>query len=288
MRRAAALLVAAVFFLAPAAPCGDPVPRPDAKAGSGKAAPAGDPAIPGAAKRKNLIANGDFEAGGRDGPAGWQRPDGLTSFWAPAPGRKGKCIKIDTDVLVDQFRKREDEMDAARKAGRAPPPPPRKLPTRPPRYDTVAGNDGVHFGSDPIPFDPKKKYLLEVAVRADGPGSPKVWAKGFGIVGEGTEAAERELWKKGLDCNGAGPEWKTFRMVFPRTTAISPKVTRLRLYLYPYWPPATYWFDDVRLVEITEEEAKAFAEEKGLLEKGERPARPDDPPRPKGKAGGAP
>ena len=219
-------------------------------------------AAPGARARKNLVPNGDFESGGKDGPAGWQRPDGLTSTWVAAPGRKGKCIRIDTDVLSSQFKKREDEMEAARAAGRPAPSPPAKLPAHAPKYDTVAGNEGVHFVSDPIAIDPAKHYLLEVDARVEGAAAPKVWVKGYGRPREGER--ERELWKKGLDCNGAGKDWRTFRTAFPLSTAIPSAVTQVRIHLYPYWPPAVYWFDDVRLVEVTEEEAKAVAVEKGL------------------------
>jgi hypothetical protein len=231
------------------------------------ALPSGGPARGGEPERarKNLISNGDFEAAGRGGgPAGWQRPDGLTSFWVAAPGRKGKCIKIDTDVLASQFRAREDEMDRAKAEGREPAPPPRRAPTTPPRYDTVAGLDGVHFGCDPIPFEPGKRYLLEVDVRVEGEASPKVWVKGFGEVKSRDLKRERQLWKKSLNCEKAGRDWTTFRMVFPRDTAIPKAVERIRLYLYPYWPPATYYFDNVRLFEISEEEAKRFDPERDL------------------------
>ncbi len=221
----------------------------------------------GKAGGKNLIENGDFERGGRRGPAGWQLPDGLTSFWVNAPGRKGKCIKINTDVLVSQFRAREDEMEAAEKAGRKPPPPPRRLPTRPPKYDTVAGLDGVHFGCHPISIQPGKYFLLEADVRVEGTASPKIWVKGYGTVKSRNLTRERVLWKKSLNCEGASSEWKTFRMVFPRNTAIPEKVSKLRLYLYPFWPPAVYYFDNVRLVEITEEDVERFGREHDLLER---------------------
>ena len=221
--------------------------------------------------RKNLVANGDFEAPGKGGPASWQKPDGLTSFWAAAPGRKGKCIQIDTDVLVQQFRDREDAMEKARKEGREPPAPPKRQGTAPPKYDTVAGLDGVHFGCDPIPIDPEKHYLLEADVRADVKDGetvpPKLWIKAFAPAKTRDTDRERIVWKKSLNCEGATREWKTFRMVIPRDTKIPATVKSVRIYLYPFWPPATYHFDNVRLMEITEEEAKVFAQEKGLLEK---------------------
>src|SRR4051794_19848588 len=48
---------------------------------------------------RNLIPNGDFEAGATT-PAGWQTVDGLSSFWvADDDPAHGKVIKFDTDVL---------------------------------------------------------------------------------------------------------------------------------------------------------------------------------------------
>ena len=51
---------------------------------------------------KNLLPNGDFEAG--DGtPKHWQTIDGLTTFWVKdADPKRGKVLKIDTDVLQSQ------------------------------------------------------------------------------------------------------------------------------------------------------------------------------------------
>ncbi len=219
--------------------------------------------------RKNLIANGGFEQGGKSGPAGWQRPDGLTSFWESAPGRKGKCIRIDTDVPNAQFRKREDEMEKAKEEKREPGPAPKKGPTSRDKYETVGGNDGVHFGCDRLPIDPAKHYLLEADCRMQGSGSPKVWVKLYGPARGKDLTRVRVLWDKALVMEGAGKEWKTFRMVFPLDTKIPAAVNAACIYLYPYWPATTYWFDDVRLVEITREEADAFAEEKGLLRRGQ-------------------
>lgn len=232
----------------------------------------GDPARgekPGvtASGRKNLIKNGDFEKGSGGKPAGWQEPDGLTSFWVRDSGRRGKCIKINTDVRNSQFRAREDAMEKARSEKRRPPPPPRRLPTSSNKYETVGGNDGVHFGADPIPIQPGTHFLLEADVRVEGKASPKIWVKCYGTFKSRNLTRERVLWKKSLNCEGANREWKTFRMVFPRNTTIPSRVSKLRLYLYPYWPAAVYYFDNVKLVEITEEEVKEFSREHDLLEK---------------------
>ena len=53
-------------------------------------------------KRALEETNGDFEKG-KESPDGWQKVDGLTTFWVDDPDKKrGKVIKFDTDVLQSQ------------------------------------------------------------------------------------------------------------------------------------------------------------------------------------------
>jgi len=53
-------------------------------------------------KAKNLLPNGDFEKG-KDSPENWQQVDGLTTFYIDDPDKKrGKILKVDTDVLQSQ------------------------------------------------------------------------------------------------------------------------------------------------------------------------------------------
>jgi hypothetical protein len=207
------------------------------------------------------VNNGDFERGRGVGPVGWQRPDELTTFWVKSPGRKGRCIKINTDVLASQFRKREDDIARALEAGREPPPPPKRRPTKEPKYDTVAGLDGVHFRSEEIPVNQGSHYKLEVDVKVDRKAKPKIWIKAYARVTSRSSTRDRVVWKKSLNCNDAAAEWKTYAMVFPASTRFPPGVEKLRIELYHYWPPATYHFDNVRLVEIDEDEVRAFQRE---------------------------
>jgi hypothetical protein len=223
-----------------------------------RAGPARTPA------RKNLVTNGNFEKGSRPGPHGWQLPDGLTSFWVRTPGGKGRSIKINTDVLASQFRQREDEMELAREKGRPAPPAPKRIPTRDPKYDTVAGLDGVHFTSDKISVDPAKHYKLQVDVRVEGKAAPKVWVKAYAERTSRGGTRTRVVWKKSLNCKDADATWATYTMVFPRNTRIPAAVSHIRIQLYPYWPPATYYFDNVRLCEIDEKEARAYDLERDL------------------------
>src|SRR5262245_66557483 len=85
--------------------------------------------------RKNLVPNGDFEKG-KDSPEGWQQVDGLTTFWVDDPGKKrGKVIKFDTDVLQSQGYEWWLKIAKGARAKDAP----KKKPTTPPKYDTLAG-----------------------------------------------------------------------------------------------------------------------------------------------------
>jgi hypothetical protein len=110
---------------------------------------------------KNLVANGDFEAG-TDTPAGWQKIDSLTTFWVKDPdGKRGKVLKFDTDVLQSQAYDWWVKIAGTAKAKDAP----KKLPTTPPKYDTLAGLDGVWYWSDPFPLEKGKAYWLTLDVK---------------------------------------------------------------------------------------------------------------------------
>src|SRR3954464_14430784 len=92
---------------------------------------------------KNLIPNGDFEEGD-DSPKHWQAVDGLTSSWGKdADPAHGKGIRFDTDVLQSQGYEWWSQVRDGAKAKDAP----KKKPTAEPKYDTLAGLDGVWFWS---------------------------------------------------------------------------------------------------------------------------------------------
>ena len=207
-------------------------------------------------KAKNLVPNGDFERGKGAIPESWQRPDELTTFWVKSPGREGRAIKIDTDVLASQFRERQDEISKAEEARKEPPPPPGRRQTKEPKYDTVAGLDGVLFASAEIRADRRKTYKLQVDVKVEGQASPKVWVKGYAQVTSQGKTRLREVWKRALDCEKASSEWKTFGMVFQVNQRLRYEVEHFRIVLYPYWPPATYHFDNVHLTEVMEGETE--------------------------------
>ena len=198
-----------------------------------------------------LVPNGDFEQGRDGAPLHWQRPDGLTSSWVTAPGGTGKCIKLDSDVLQSEYLRRREEM-----AQEDPPPARPKSPTRPPYYDTVAGGEGVAYASDFIPIDPEETYVLSVRFRGEGKRKPKVFVKGYFEDPRRPEAYRRRVcYEKYMDCPGDAT-WRTFTMRFqPRHERLH--VRWIRVVLYAYWPPGTYYFDAVRVAEARPEDDAA-------------------------------
>jgi len=220
---------------------------------------------------KNLIPNGDFEQG-EVTPKGWQSIDGLSSFWVQDEDpRHGKVLKFDTDVLQSQGYVWWKKI----RAGASPKDAPKKEPTQEPKYDTLAGLDGVWFWSDPVPVEPGKSYWLSLDVK--GP-EIMVWLVGYENKPDTSFGADEGAfieyvrdsslpkpaaqkrghspflhnydWKGQLKAGGPN-EWKTYsRREKPFSpTANTPNVRWVRVLLYPYWPPGIYYVDNVRLVE---------------------------------------
>lgn len=222
---------------------------------------------------ENLLANGDFERGELT-PDGWQTVDGLSSFWVedddPAHGR---VLKFDSDVLQSQAYVWWKEIHS----GASPADAPARLPTVEPKYDTLAGLDGVWFFSDPVEIQPGKSYWL--TIDAKGP-AMLCWLLGYeqppdanfgadaaafqGYLqkerGEFVNRRGREpfihayVWKGQMALGGDAENWRTYsRRAKPfRPTRNTPNVRYVRLLLFPYWPPGEYRVDNVRLTEYDE------------------------------------
>jgi hypothetical protein len=234
----------------------------------------------------NLIPNGDFEKG-KDSPEGWQQVDGLTTFWVDDPDKKrGKVIKIDTDVLQDQGYAWWLKIAKGGKPKDAP----KKLPTTPPKYDTLAGLDGVWYWSDFIPIKKGQAYWLTIDIKAgDTKETPDVmaWLVGYEkkestAFGADANAFQEYLkektsgkpldrkrnfesfinkytWRGQLNARYAKPlenGWKRWtRDKMPmRPTKARPKVRFARVLILPYWPPGEVYIDNVRLTEYDDKE----------------------------------
>jgi hypothetical protein len=242
-------------------------------AGPAKEEPAGKK------EAKNLVPTGDFEKG-KDSPEGWQQVDGLTTFWVEDPDKKrGKVVKFDTDVLQSQAYDWWVKVAKGAKAKDAP----KKKPTAEPRYDTLAGLDGVWYWSDFIPVEKGKSYWLTIDVK----GTPDVmaWLVGyekkesaaFGAdarafqeyLKEKTEGSPRDnkrlfegfinkyTYRGQLNARYAKPlengwrRWTRDKLPF-RPTLRTPKVRFVRVLVLPYWPPGVAYIDNVRLTEYEE------------------------------------
>lgn len=194
---------------------------------------------PSQSKGKNLVQNGSFEEG-EDSPLHWDRVDGLCTFWVADEKRGGKCIKMDTDVLLSEFRQRREEMK-----GKNPPPAKPKTPPAGKGYDTVAAHDGVSLCSDIVSVEEGAAYRLSVDFR-EGPGKrrskvPKVFVIGYlSLKGE-----MRRGYKVYKNCAGSG-DWQAFTLEFNPTKS-SPQIQWVRVKLFAYWPPGVYFFDNVRI-----------------------------------------
>jgi len=221
---------------------------------------------------ENLVPNGEFEAG-KNTPDGWQTIDGLSSFWVDDPDpAHGKVIKLDTDVLQSQGY----EWWAKIVKGADPKQAPAKLPTVEPKFDTLAGLDGVWFWSDFMPVERGKRYWLTVDVKGTGMkvflrGYPEKTSTDFGadegafqgylkeLAGQFENKRGRKAFIKKYTWDGWMPaggsdQWQTYsRREMPfDPTKNTPNVRFVRVMLYPYWPPATYYVDNVRLLEVAD------------------------------------
>jgi hypothetical protein len=247
---------------------------------------------------KNLVPNGDFEEGG-ESPKGWQTVDGLTSFYVKDEDPKhGKCIRFDTDVQQGQAydwwaKYAEAESHAAfldffgeHKLSRrfktpSPKEAPKKLPTVEPKYDTIAGNDGVWFWSDYFPIEKGKAYWLTLDAKGAG---MMVWLVGYperhpvyfgseakALIGfmreqrlpknskteRGHESIIARYVFRGQMSVGGSDKWQTFsrKDKLFRPTKQTPDVRWGRILILPFWPPGEYYVDNVRLVEVPDPEA---------------------------------
>jgi hypothetical protein len=192
----------------------------------------------------DLAPNGGFEQGAKS-PAGWDRIDGLTTFWSPG-GVAGKCLKINTDVYHDEWvawRKKHGEGASAEDA-------PKPTPTSGPKYDTVAGIYGVKYDSKPIPVTPGKAYKISIQYKGRSTDFffPKLFIRGWAeVAGEKRVVYDAYL---ALRCVEGPGEWKRGVRICEIPTDTQARVEYVVLKIYAYWPPGTYYFDNVSMKQV--------------------------------------
>jgi hypothetical protein len=151
-------------------------------------------------------------------------------------------------------------------------------------YGSVAGLEGVHFNSDWLRAEAGARYWLVADVKKPG-GTPKVFVKGFAdwsahadglpelslverkltpeafavlepnrrkaLVAEDARAHgdhyRREVYRWYLNCRGGGADWVHYAAPFPPRGGLPRNVQWLQIQVYAYWPPGTYFFDNVYL-----------------------------------------
>jgi len=234
----------------------------------------------------NLLRNGGFEEG-RYWPQGWDPTDRLGIFWV-AGGTKGRrCIRLYTDLLDEQWVGWNDrvlklvQQAAARTSGKPQslprnpvPAPPERQPTSPPYYDTVAGIHGIHYRSARIPIKETAIYRVSVDMRRDGGGDPMVFTKGF--------FRQRGLWRNAgratLFMHNSNKQWQRWAYTlhpcrWKSTIGGKPlRAEALQVQLYAYWPPGSYFFDNVRLDIVGYEEPAKEEQDEAARTKKERSA----------------
>ncbi len=194
----------------------------------------------------NLVANGDLEewAGESpdDGPAGWERPNGLTTFWEDAGPPHGRILRTHTDVYLSQWELWYPLWKGGAPAGEAP----ERIPTSGPKYDTVGGTCGAWFFSDWIPVESGQLYKVSFDMKGrwiDGPivFVAKVFVKGYAPF----EDQRREVFRAYKACRTEtqGREWEHFERTFHPTRRTS-SVQWIRIKVFTYWPVDNYYFDN--------------------------------------------
>lgn len=228
--------------------------------------------------KSGLLRNGSFEEG-RWWPAGWDPVDKLGTIWADGGTDGDRCLRADTNLLESQWLpwneqvlKLASDASAAAKDGDAQslqadpiPDPPARLPTKPPYYNTVGGNHGIHYRSNFIKAEPRAIYRFSVDARCEKNGEPKVFLKGFfdqrRVMEQGEVVLKRNAYRADMTLAGCGPAWQKYVRIFhpersTSTNAGKPlRVEWLRVELYAYWPAGVYEFDNARLEIIGYEDA---------------------------------
>ncbi|MDD4019669.1 MAG: hypothetical protein PHV28_17205, partial [Kiritimatiellae bacterium] len=109
---------------------------------------------------------------------------------------------------------------------------------------------GVMLDSELIDCKPGQDYKLTADFRGDG--KPFIWIKGF--LWHPTRKVLMDGYQTRLEPDfPSKTEWRTFTIGF-NPTAKSPRIQKFKVRLYAYWPNGLYYFDNIRVEEISPEE----------------------------------
>jgi hypothetical protein len=206
-----------------------------------------------------LSKNPNFEEGSGDQPTGWDRVDGLTTFWVddPTGAGRGKIIKMDTRMVQTQADEWWSRWRAGAPASQAPAP----IWSHPPYYDSVGGLHGAHFYSDFLEVKPGMRYrvLADMAGKGSGFFFPKVFVKGYTMVPPTVRENapdRREIWRTYMACRNPDGQWAHYSETFTipaggvkLSSGQTLGVKWIRIIPYAYWPPGVFYWDNVKVVE---------------------------------------
>jgi hypothetical protein len=195
---------------------------------------------------ENLVRNGHFDEG-ETTALHWEAADGLTTFYEMEEGH-GRIVRMDTLVDRDQALEwaKAFKADPTLKA-------PVKKPISPKSYGSIGGNEGVMLDSELIDAKPGQNYKLTADFKGDG--KPFIWIKGF-LVHPKRQTLVDAYQTRLEPGRPSRIEWRTFSIGFNPTG--NPRVTKFKVRLYSYWPNGLYYFDNIRVEEITPEEMAAL------------------------------
>ncbi|MFH0939201.1 MAG: hypothetical protein V1899_07970 [Planctomycetota bacterium] len=230
------------------------------------------------------LLNGNFEEariGLPAGPKSWGHPDDLTVFWLKDDDPKhGLVIKFDTDVLEDEAKARQAQIrEAVEKNAAAPSAKKKTTVSSAQQYSTIGATYGVSLYSEKIVCKPKQAYKINFDFKGPS-GGAKVWVRGWGQTKDQEgKVHDRRIWETIVNCRVKDDDWRHFEQAFHptrRPTGRKLKVDSgtgkplgaddgapdykyvdiafLRVMLYAYWPRGQYYFDNIKIEEISDEE----------------------------------
>jgi len=202
----------------------------------------------------NLVKNGNFDEGEKTA-LHWEMADGLTSFYEKEEGR-GRIVKMDTQVERQQALTWAEHFKADPSLK-----PPKKKPISKKSYGTIGAVEGVMLDSELMDAKPGQNYKLTADFKGDG--KPFVWIKGF--LMHPTRKILVDGYQTRLEPHSSSKtEWRTFSIGFNPTK--NPRITKFKIRLYSYWPNGLYYFDNIRVEEITKEEMAKLVAKRSEVE----------------------